>query len=159
MIQTYLCVESKAALKAEVDRINDGQPITLLDTPGLVYVWNASSTAADDNNLVLRPDNIPSGDPGRYLFAYKWNLNATVKLTGTTDSSGNFTFAYPAAYPTLPNVQPVIMGGTNTQTFKLTASTVNGFTVNVVNRNEGVLGVLPSYSNVVGATVTVLVTA
>ena len=158
MIQAYLCVENRALLRAEpAPALNPSQPITMLDTPGVVYVWNPTATGIDDNNLILKPDNYSNSDLGRYVYAYTWNLNASIKVTGTTNASGNFTFTYPSALAAIPNVQPVIVNGTNTQTFKLTSNTTTGFTVNVVNRVD-VVGLLPTYVAVSGASVAVLIT-
>jgi len=77
--------------------------------------------------------------------------------TGTTNGSGNYTVTYGTAYSVAPNVQFQINGGLVTQNALLTSSTTTGFTVNVKNRTD-VVGLLPSYANVSGATVDVLVT-
>jgi len=77
--------------------------------------------------------------------------------SGTSNSSGNYTVTFGTAYSVAPNIQANIIGGTNTQTIKITSVSTTGFTVNVTNRNE-VLGLLPTYTNVNGASVDVLIT-
>lgn len=77
---------------------------------------------------------------------------------GNSDASGNYTVAYATAYPVTPDVQPQLQAGTVTQTVRITASNVSGFTVQVQNRTD-VLGLLPSYAAVNAASIGVLVTA
>lgn len=79
--------------------------------------------------------------------------------SGTTNASGIFTITYPSAYSVVPNVQYNIgTGGGNKETILLTSSTTTGATFYVQLRTD-VLGLLPSYSNVSGRNVDVLVTA
>lgn len=78
--------------------------------------------------------------------------------SGTTNASGIYTITYPTAYANIPNVQFQIRGGLVTQTVRITSSTTTGCTLYVQNRVD-VVGLLPSYVNVSGATVDVLVTA
>lgn len=78
-------------------------------------------------------------------------------FSGTTNSSGNYTVTFGAAYSVAPNIQANIIGGTNTNLIKITSVSTTGFTVNVVNRTD-VVGLLPSYANVNGAAVDVLIT-
>lgn len=78
--------------------------------------------------------------------------------SGATNSSGLYTVTYPTAYSSVPNVQFQIgTGGSNKETILLTSSTTTGFTVYVQLRAD-VLGLLPTYSNVNGRNVSVLVT-
>lgn len=77
--------------------------------------------------------------------------------SGTTNVSGLYTVTYSTAYSVAPNVQFQINGGLVTHTIRLTASTTTGFTVYVQNRTD-IIGLLPSYSNVSGASVDILVT-
>lgn len=82
---------------------------------------------------------------------------------GTTNASGNYTVVYGTAFPTVPDVQPVLQTGTVDQSVRVTASSTTGFTVQVTQRNSvNILGsdVLLSTTSVVnGASVSVLVTA
>lgn len=79
---------------------------------------------------------------------------------GTTDSSGNYTVTFGTAFSATPDVQPQIQPSSQSDTriVKVTGSSTTGFTVNVRNRTD-VVGLLPSYSNVTSASVSVLVTA
>lgn len=77
--------------------------------------------------------------------------------SGTTNSSGNFVVTFGTSYSTAPNIQANIIGGTNTNLIKIISISTTGFTVNVVNRAD-VIGLLPTYSNVNGASVDVLIT-
>jgi hypothetical protein len=74
----------------------------------------------------------------------------------TTDGSGNYTVTYATAFSAVPNVQPQLQAPSNTQLVKITASSTTGFTINVQNRTD-VVGLLPSYAAVSGASVGVLV--
>lgn len=76
---------------------------------------------------------------------------------GSTDSSGNYTVTYATSFASVPDIQPQLQGGSNTQLIKITSTTTSGFTVNVQNRTD-TLGLLPSYAAVSGASVGVLVT-
>lgn len=78
-------------------------------------------------------------------------------FSGTTNSSGNYTVTFGTAYSATPNIQANIIGGTNTNLIKITSVSTTGFTVNVVNRTD-VVGLLPSYANVNGASVQALIT-
>lgn len=77
--------------------------------------------------------------------------------SGTTNSSGVYTVTYSTAFGAIPNVQLQMNGGSNKQTVLLTSSTVNGFSC-LVQLRADVLGLLPTYSNVTGQQVDVLVT-
>lgn len=87
-----------------------------------------------------------------------WTFKRQETYAGTTNASGLYTVAYGTAYSTTPNVQFQIgTGGNNKETILLTSSTTTGFTCYVQLRTD-VLGLLPSYSNVSGRNVSVLVT-
>lgn len=82
----------------------------------------------------------------------------TETYSGNTNASGLYTVTYATAYSVAPNVQFQIgTGGNNKETILLTSSTTTGFTVYVQLRAD-VLGLLPSYSNVSGRSVDVLIT-
>lgn len=76
--------------------------------------------------------------------------------SGSTNSSGVYTVTFSTAYSVAPNIQANIIGGSNTNLIKITSVSTTGFTVTVVNRVD-VLGLLPTYSNVNGASVDVLI--
>jgi len=162
--RVYNAVEVKQDL---YDRIpGDGEFMGMMgDTVkgvGTMMLWqyDASSTATHDEVAgVIKPD-LQTGN-GRWLrlfnFPISGNGKRQVTVSGTTNASGNVTGTFSPAFSIAPNIQANIINGTNTQTIKITAISTTGFTVNVTNRNE-VLGLLPTYSNVTGANVDILVT-
>jgi len=77
--------------------------------------------------------------------------------SGTTNASGIYTVTFGTAYSVAPNIQANIVGGSDTQNIRITSVSTTGFTVTVRNRTD-VIGLLPSYSNVNGANVDVLIT-
>lgn len=77
--------------------------------------------------------------------------------SGTTIAAGTYTVTFPVAYSVAPNIQANITNGTDTQNIRTTAISTTGFTVLVRNRVD-VVGLLPSWANVSGATVDVLIT-
>lgn len=77
--------------------------------------------------------------------------------SGTTNGSGVYSVTFGTPFASAPNVQPVIVAPTDAQMIKLTAVSTTGFTVTVRTRND-VLGLLPTWSNVSGADVMILVT-
>lgn len=102
-----------------------------------------------------------SGNSGKFLTnngsASSWEaLKRVEHYNSTTNASGLYTVTYGTAFGATPNVQFQIVGGSVTNTIRLTASSTTGFTVHVQNRVD-VVGLLPTYNNVSGATVDVLV--
>ncbi len=77
--------------------------------------------------------------------------------SGTTNGSGVYTVTFSTAYSVAPNIQANIIGATDTQNLRITSISTTGFTVTARNRTD-VVGLLPSYSNVSGASVDVLIT-
>lgn len=126
------------------------------DEPIHAYRWDVSAMNVDDGYNVLRPTSIISSLPGRWLRSS--SSDSTISIyTGTTNASGNYTITYPVVLSAIPHINPVLQAGTNTQILKVTANTTTGFTVQVVNRVD-ILGLLPSYTVVSGAAVSVCVT-
>lgn len=76
-------------------------------------------------------------------------------FSGTTNGSGIYTATY-TAYSVAPNIQANILGGSDTQFIRLTSVSSTTFSVTVRNRTD-VLGLLPTYANVSGASVDVLI--
>lgn len=101
------------------------------------------ATSGDYNDLSNKP-TIPA-------------IKRQETYSGTTSGSGTYTVTFSTSYSVAPNIQANIVGGTNTNLIKITSISTTGFTVTVVNRVD-VVGLLPSYSNVNGAAVDVLIT-
>lgn len=66
--------------------------------------------------------------------SWKQSAKRQESFSGTTDGSGNFSGTFTPSFSTAPNTQPVIVNGTDLMVFRLTANSVSGFTVNVVQR-------------------------
>lgn len=103
-----------------------------------------------------------TGTPGTYG---KVTTDAQGRITsgkrqetysGTTSVSGTYTVTFSTPYSVAPNIQAGIVNGTDLQMCKYTISTT-GFTV-TVREISSLIGLLPSYSNVNGALVDVLIT-
>lgn len=77
--------------------------------------------------------------------------------SGTTDSNGNYTVTFSNSYSVTPNIQATIVGGSNTNILTVTSISTTGFTIKIENIAYSP-GVNPSYSNVNGASVDVLIT-
>lgn len=77
--------------------------------------------------------------------------------SGTTNASGTYTFTFANTYSVAPNVQANIINGTDTQIIRIGTPSTTSVTVTVRNRTD-VVGLLPSWSNVNGATVDIIIT-
>jgi len=77
--------------------------------------------------------------------------------SGTTITAGTYTVTFGTAYSVAPNIQANIINGTDSQNIRTTSVSTTGFTVLVRNRVD-VVGLLPTWGNVSGATVDVLIT-
>lgn len=151
---------------------------TIIGDSGIrFYYYDATSTATVDGESVLATTGM--GGVGRYIKSIPpeivqadWNqansalpsfiknkptLKRQETFSGTTNASGVYSVSFATSYAVAPNIQANIVGGNNTQLIKITSVTASGFSVNVVNRTD-VVGLLPSYSNVNGASVDVIVT-
>lgn len=124
-----------------------------------MWRYDENSTASV-SSTVIKPNDIPSGTPGRYIFLYSdSNPKKRETLTATTNGSGVATFTFANTYSVVPNIQYVMGAGANikdTIIFNATP-TVTGCSLLVQVRND-VLGLLPTYSNVTGREVNILVT-
>jgi len=78
--------------------------------------------------------------------------------SGTTTAAGTYTVTFPVAYSVPPNVQANIVNGLDSQNIRTTSVTTTGVTVVVRNRID-IIGLLPTWENVSGAKVDVIVTA
>lgn len=81
----------------------------------------------------------------------------TETYSGTTITAGTYTVTFGTPYSVAPNIQANIINGTDTQNIRTTSITTTGFVVLVRNRVD-VIGLLPSWTNVSGANVDVLIT-
>jgi len=77
--------------------------------------------------------------------------------SGVSNASGVYTITYTTPFAVTPNVQFQVIGGTARTVIMITSSSTTGCSFLVQTRND-VLGLLPTYSNVVGANIDILVT-
>lgn len=110
------------------------------------------------------PDQTVSITGGNGITVTGTYPNFTVSKTkrqepysGTTSGSGTYTVTFGTSYSSAPNIQANIIGATDTQNIRITSISTTGFTVTVRNRTD-VAGLLPTWSNVNGAIVDVLIT-
>ena len=100
-------VDTVAALRALTktslhERCEVSGYYTTGDGGGASYLWSATSTAADDGGSVIRPTNIASDSPGRFLLLWDGN-HANVKVWGAKgDGSTDDLSAIDAAIAALP---------------------------------------------------------
>ncbi len=80
----------------------------------------------------------------------------TETYSGVSNGSGNYTVVFGTAYSVAPNIQ-VCLINPNVRDTPIVTVTTTGFTVNIQRRTD-TLGLLPSYANVVGGAVDVLIT-
>lgn len=99
------------------------------------------------------------------FFSYNSSepIGIPVTVSGTTNASGVFTYTFPNAYLTPPNVQASVTNQTNpNQQLRVSSVTTTGFTVNVYQRNAvtllGIEVLLSATTPVSGATIDCLVT-
>lgn len=77
--------------------------------------------------------------------------------SGITNASGQYTVVFSSSYSVTPNIQANIIGAPDNQNIRITSVGTTGFTVTVRNRVD-VVGLLPTWNNVNGALVDVLIT-
>lgn len=149
-------------LSAEVDGSITNEIQSISRTNGTISLSLSGRSIHLPDSSATNEIELPSQstNAGRVLItngtSVSWGKRQET-YTGATVAAGTYTVTYTTAYGTTPNVQFQINGGTNKQTILLTSSTTTGFTVYVQLRAD-VLGLLPSYSNVSGAVVDMLVT-
>lgn len=140
----YDFIKNKPTIPSNTTQISEGNNLYYTDTRsrGAVSLTTVGSGAATYNSAtgVL---NVPTV---KRIEAY----------SGTTDASGNYTVTFGASFSVAPNIQANIIGGTNTNFIKISSVSTTGFTVNVTSRTD-VAGLLPTYSNVSGASVDVMI--
>ena len=128
------------------------------DTTPEQWYFNSSSTATTNGTTVIQPTSMTGS--GRWLFLYKVPAASKRQETysGSSNASGIYSVTYPVAFASgiVPNIQSSLISGNNKETMVVT-STNTGFSILVQTRND-VVGLLPTYSNVSGRTVQVLIT-
>lgn len=121
-------------------------------------ISTATQTALDTKQATLvSGTNIKTVNGNSLLGSGNLNLKPSIPYSGTTNASGLFTVTFGTAYASTPNIQANIINGSDTQNIRTTSVSTTGFTVLVRNRVD-VVGLLPSWQNVNGASVHILIT-
>ncbi len=143
---------------------NGGMLLGIDSVNGKVKVSRLSGIHLPWNNIDSKP-SIPAAQvnsdwtsgSGVSQILNKPTLKRQETYSGTTNASGNYVITFGTSYSVAPNIQANIIGGSNTNIIKIVSVSTTGVTVNVVNRTD-TLGLLPSYSNVNGASVDIVIT-
>lgn len=175
----YLTSEVDGSVTNELELPNQtGQSGKFLQTNGTSVSWvdtsnqnisltgDITGSGATSISTTLSNTGVTAGGYGYVTVDSKGRVLSGKRLepyTGTTSGSGAYTVTYSTAYPTIPNVQPVIRNQTNVNQFALlTSSTTTGFTITTYQRNTTTLlaveVLLSSVSTVNGLTLDVIVT-
>lgn len=137
-----------------------GGTVTSVGITGSDFSISGSPIITSGNiALSLSTTGISAGTYGRLTVDTKGRTTAgkdQIPYTGVTDASGNYTISFGKTYASVPCTMVTLINP-NVRDTPLPVVTTTGFTVNVQRRVD-VLGLLPSYGNVVGATVHVLIT-
>lgn len=116
-------------------------------------------TSSGNIGLALSTTGITAGTYGRLTVDTKGRATAGKRqetYSGVTDSSGNYTVVFVTAYSVSPNIQ-ICLINPNVRDTPVPTISNTGFTINVQRRVD-VLGLLPTYGNVVGGAIDVLIT-
>lgn len=147
-----------------IARFNSAFSSSLTSAAISTALGGAAMKLSDTTSLSNRINTkltIPTGTSIQYLNGVGTPTSFSVakrieSYSGTTNASGVYAVSYGTVYAVTPNVQFQINGGTNKQTILLTASSTTGFSIYVQLRAD-VLGLLPTYSNVSGQALDVMV--
>lgn len=159
--KTYLTVTTREELR-DIFYILGDQPIMVvgsnpfINNPIEIWLFDTASLLSDNGTTVLKRSDMLDTDPGRYRLWYKEKKIET--FSGSTNSSGNYTVTFANAYPTVPNVQPQPINPDVRDVCRVTSVSTTGFTINIQRRTD-IAGLVPTYSVVNAASVTVLVTS
>lgn len=152
----------------------DGKPDVVYEYP--VYTWNMvqdkpsfSSVAFSGSYLDLNwSPTIPTWGYGIHDQYGQWQVDTSIiaaksflkrqeTYSGTTNGSGVYTVTFNTSYSVTPNIQASWIGAADNQNLRITAASTTGFTVLARNRVD-IVGLLPTWTNVSGATIDVLIT-
>lgn len=126
-----------------------------------VGTWTEDSLRSSATTAVVawaNANGYSSATDADVIFTNKpASLKHQETYSGTTSGSGTYTVTFPTAYVVAPNIQANIINATDTQSLRITSVSTTGFTVLARNRTD-TLGLLPSYANLNGAAVDVVVT-
>lgn len=90
-------------------------------------------------------------------FSYNPAQKRQQLFTGTTNASGNVTINFGWTHAVAPHVDPNIIGPSDNQFIRVVSVSTTGCVVNARQRTD-IAGLLPTWGNLSGATVSVHVT-
>lgn len=100
----------------------------------IIYKYDPLLTGPGDSPKIIKPTNLTNSEAGRWVLQTEGNMIVKI-YSGTTDADGNFSVVYPAPLSAVPFLKESLIGEIFNQKASISASTVNGFTVNVKQRN------------------------
>lgn len=119
--------------------------------------WN-SATASSLKTILNKPVLHAVATSGNYNdLSNKPTLKRHESFTGTTNASGNYVVTFGTAFASAPDVQAQLVNPADNDFIRVMSISTTGATINVRRRTD-VVGLLPAFANLNGATVTVLAT-
>lgn len=134
---------------------NDGQAAKALYVDGSTGEVKQGNIPATSTTSIVSTSTLItiSGSSPNYSITSK----RQEKYTGTTSAAGTYTVNFATAYSTAPDIQASWINAADNQNLRITAISSTGFTVLARNRVD-VVGLLPTWTNVSGATINVIIT-
>lgn len=156
MLAERITVDDGYTLFKPVDYVPTYEDIVM----GIGFIPIAAEVDGSTTNEIELPSQI--GNAGKFAQTNGTSVSWTAikrqeTYSGITNASGTYTVTFATAFSVVPNIQANIVGGTDSQIIRITSVSTTGFTVLVRNRVD-VIGLLPSWNNVSGATVDILIT-
>ena len=134
---------------------NDGTPTSVAwfnangDLMRSPFPASTASTSIVSTNTIITV----SGTAPNYSITAK----RQEKYSGTTVAAGTYSVNFATPYPITPDIQASWIGAADNQNLRITAVSTTGFTVLARNRVD-VIGLLPTWNNVSGASINVIIT-
>lgn len=151
-INSKLSIEVDGSVTNEIELPSQtGQSGKYLSTDGTTTSWSAATFTLPNTGTPGTYGGVTTDLQGRVTSGKRMEV-----YSGVTNGSGAYTVVFSTAYTVTPNIQANIIGATDTQNLRITSITTTGFTILVRNRVD-VVGLLPTWNNVTGATVDVLI--
>jgi len=128
------------------------------DVEPVYFLYYPESTITPKINEVIA---LITGPAGRWIKITKQTYYKTTEYYGITDINGNYSVTYPQPFISVPFVLINYIGELPNQKITLITSDINGFTVNLKQRNTvsllGIEVLLALQVNVANASLRVLV--
>ncbi len=119
--------------------------------------WN-SSIAGSRATILNKPTFAGVATSGSYNdLSNKPAIKRHESFSGTTNASGNYVVTFAVAFSTAPDVQAQLINPADNDFIRVMSISTTGCTINVRRRTD-IVGLLPTFANLSGASVTVLIT-